>query len=516
MKSKLNWIQVVLGCFFLFAVIGPLLTMFLTIDIPHLTAIFSNKAFKTATYNSVVYSGIAAVLSIILGGTAAWCLTRSKVKFKSFFILILTIPMLIPSISHGTGLVILLGANGILTNLLGLKLPLYGGLGIILGSIMYSLPVAFLMFYDILKYEDALPYDMAEILGVSKLRQFKDLTLPYLYKPLISIIFAIFTLIVTDYGVPLTIGGHVKTLPVMMYEDVIGLLDFVKGSVIGTFLLLPAVVAFVIDLLNKGNTNASYVKTPFRLNKSFARECFSYLYLGVITIIVLLPVVTFAFLSFVKKYPMDLSFTTYHIHRLIEMEGLTYLGNSFIIAVSVAVIGTLGAFATAYLSARIQTKTSYFLHLMTITSLAIPGLVLGLSYVLFFNGTMIYGTLAMLILVNIVHFFASPYLIMYNTLNKVNRNLEDIGMILGISRFNLITHVIIPQVAPSLKEMAVYLFVNSMMTISAVSFLSNVATKPIALMITQFEAIMMLECTAVVSLIILGVNIVVRTIALRN
>ena len=45
----------------------------------------------------------------------------------------------------------------------------------------------------------------------------------------------------------------------MMYEDVIGLLDFVKGSVIGTFLLLPAVVAFVIDLLNKGNANASYV-----------------------------------------------------------------------------------------------------------------------------------------------------------------------------------------------------------------------------------------------------------------
>ena len=146
MKSKLNWIQVVLGCFFLFAVIGPLLTMFLTIDIPHLTAIFSNKAFKTATYNSVVYSGISAVLSIILGGIAAWCLTRSRVKFKSFFILILTIPMLLPSISHGTGLVILLGANGILTNLLGLKLPLYGGLGIILGSIMYSLPVAFLMF----------------------------------------------------------------------------------------------------------------------------------------------------------------------------------------------------------------------------------------------------------------------------------------------------------------------------------------------------------------------------------
>ena len=82
--------------------------------------------------------------------------------------------MLIPSISHGTGLVILLGANGILTNFLGLKFNIYGGLGIILGSLMYSLPVSFLMFYDILKYEDALSYDVAETLGISRFNQCKN------------------------------------------------------------------------------------------------------------------------------------------------------------------------------------------------------------------------------------------------------------------------------------------------------------------------------------------------------
>ena len=153
---------------------------------------------------------------------------------------------------------------------------------------------------------------------------------------------------------------------------------------------------------------------------------------------------------------------------------------------------------------------------MSITSLAIPGIVLGLSYVLFFNGSWIYGTLAILILVNTVHFFASPYLMMYNTLNKMNRNLEDVGMILGVTRLNLIIHVIIPQVIPTLKKMAVYLFVNSMMTISAVSFLSNVSNKPIALMITQFEAIMMLECTAVVSLLILGINTLMQFAVMRE
>ena len=302
----------------------------------------------------------------------------------------------------------------------------------------------------------------------------------------------------------------------MMYEDVIGLLDFAKGSVIGTVLLIPAFLAFIVDYFNRGQATDSFTKNPFCILKNRKRDFFSYFFLGIISLFVLLPLLTFAYLSFVRKYPMDLTFTTYHIQRTIEMGGLHYLENSLLIAFVAACIGTIGAFSTAYLSARAKTQTAYFLHLMSITSLAIPGIVLGLSYVLFFNGSWIYGTLAMLILVNMVHFFASPYLMMYNTLNKMNRNLEDVGMILGVSRLNLICHVIIPQVVPTLKKMFSYLFVNSMMTISAVSFLSNVSNKPIALMITQFEAIMMLECTAVVSLLILGVNMLMQFASMRE
>jgi iron(III) transport system permease protein len=302
----------------------------------------------------------------------------------------------------------------------------------------------------------------------------------------------------------------------MMYEDVIGLLDFAKGSVIGTVLLIPAFIAFIVDYLNREQVTSNYIKTPFSIKNNRIRDFFSYVCLGIISLFVLLPILTFAYLSFVRKYPMDLSLTIYHIQRIIELGGLHYLGNSLLIAFAGAFIGTFGAFSTAYLSARVKTQSSYFLHLMSITSLAIPGIVLGLSYVLFFNGSWIYGTLAMLILVNMVHFFASPYLMMYNTLNKMNRNLEDVGMILGVSRLNLICHVIVPQVVPTLKKMFAYLFVNSMMTISAVSFLSNVANKPIALMITQFEAIMMLECTAVVSLLILGINMLMQFGAMRE
>ena len=109
-----------------------------------------------------------------------------------------------------------------------------------------------------------------------------------------------------------------------------------------------------------------------------------------------------------------------------------------------------------------------------------------------------------------MHFFASPYLMAYNTFGKINENLEDVGSTLGIPHFLIIRDVLLPQAAGTILEMVSYFFVNCMMTISAVSFLSNVNTKPVALMITQFEGQMQLECAAFVSLLILVVNIIMK------
>ena len=192
------------------------------------------------------------------------------------------------------------------------------------------------------------------------------------------------------------------------------------------------------------------------------------------------------------------------------MGALRYLSNSLIIAVTVAILGTLLALVNAYLTARNKTKFSYVLHLMSIVTLAIPGLVLGLAYVMFFKKTPIYGTFAMLFLVNSMHFFASPYLMAYNTFGKINENLEDVGAAMGIRKTSIITDVLLPQSTGTILEMMSYFFVNCMMTISAVSFLATVSNKPIALMITQFEGQMQLECAAFVSLVILVVNVVMK------
>ncbi|MCK9330057.1 MAG: ABC transporter permease subunit [Candidatus Cloacimonetes bacterium] len=507
MKSKqpkaLTWLLII---FFLFSVVIPLGRMLAYLFETDVVSVVSSGRFMTGLVNSLTTSLTATLISVILAAVLAWSLERLQVKGKAVFAFLFIVPMLIPSISHGTGLVILLGRNGIITNLLHLDFSIYGFWGIVLGSVMYSFPVAFLMLSDILRYEDSTPYEAASVLGIPKRKQFQSIFVPFIRKPLISIIFAVFTLIITDYGVPLMVGGQCTTLPVVMYQDVIGMLDFGKGSVIGVVLLVPAFIAFVLDSMNRDHASLNFTPRQFEKKKSPVGmvACI------IASILILLPIAAFLVISLVKKYPIDMTLTWFNVMKTFQQHAGRYLLNSLLISLIVSAVGVTAAFASAYLSVRTNVKQARILHLLSIISLSIPGIVLGLSYVLLFKGTFLSGTFAIIILANLMHFFSSPYLMMYNTLGKINPNLEDVGETLGLGRTAIIRDVIIPQSFGTILEMAVYFFVNSMMTISAVSFLSTYRTQPLALMIPMFEGQMQIECIGVVSLIILIINVLLK------
>ncbi len=503
-------VKLLIGLVFAILVIFPLVRMLLYIDGESLKKVVTSVNFLQAVKHSVFVALIATIITMIIAYLLAVCVERSGIRWKGMWSLLLVLPMLIPSISHGMGLIVLLGNNGLLVRLLNLNGNIYGMWGIVTGSVMYSFPVAFLMIRDILKYEDRSPYEAATVLGIPRWRQFTAITFPYLRKPLISVVFAVFTLVVTDYGVPLMVGGKYSTIPVLMYQEVIGQLDFGRGAVYGIVLLIPAVVAFVFDLLNKDRGNSTYVTRQFPASTNKAFNIASYLYCGLMSLCVIFPILSFIVLGFARNYPIDLAFTVNNIEQALNMNAGRYLMNSILIAMLVSVLGVVISFVTAYFTARMKSKASKFLHLIAITSAAIPGIVLGLSYVIVFKGSFIYGTIAILIMVNMIHFFASPYLMMYNSLNKINDNLEAVGKTLGIGRLRMIKDVFIPQSTATLWEMASYFFVNCMMTISAVSFLATTANKPVALMINQFEAQTQLECAAVVSLAILLVNLLFK------
>lgn len=504
--------QICLYVIFAVLILLPVIRMLFFMTPEKISAVTADAQFSKAVLNSVWTTLVSTIFSVALAYLLAWSMTRTNIKFKGVFSIIIVLPMLIPSISHGMGLIHLFGNNGFITNLFGSTKSIYGHLGIIVGSVLYSFPVAYLMIADILKYEDSSSYEAADILGISKFRQFKKITFPYLRKPMISVIFATFTLIITDYGVPISVGGNVKTLPVLLFDYAANQLDYASGSFISLLLLIPAVISFLFDLFNKDKGKSSFVTRAFEPRKSKIKTAVGYISCILVSLFTCLVIFSFCVQAFAKSYPIDKSFTFKHFTKVFNQSGGKYLINSLGIALCTSLIGVCLSFVTAYFTARVKNGSSKALHLLSITTLAVPGLVLGLSYVILFNSTFLYGTIILLILVNVMHFFASPYLMMYNALNKTNENLESTGSVLGISRFKIIKDVILPQSKETIVEMFSYFFVNSMMTISAVSILAGTGNKPLSLMINQFQDLGYMECAAVIAIIILAVNVLMKLI----
>ena len=507
-KQKMyHSIKILLFVFLFVQIILPLITLFFNITPQDAVEVFQSNQFIPMLKNSLLSTLLATTVSIVLAFTLAWCVNRTNIKHKGAITLLFTLPMLIPSISHGMGLTILFGDNGIFTNFTGINIHLFGLTGIVIGATLYAFPAAFLMFSDIFKYEDYTTYEVAQVLGLSKFQQFIKITLPNLKKPLISAIFAVFTMIFTDYGVPLVVGGKMMTLPVYMYREVIGLLDYSKGGVLGIILLIPAVIAFVIDMINQDNGAASTVTKPYVIKENKKRDVFSNVFCSVVLFLISVPIITFLILCFANQYPIDFSFTLNNIKLSLELGIVDYLLNSLFIALSTALVGTFVSYLTAYYTARSKKEfSSLVLHLISLISLSIPGIVLGLSYVLCFKSSPIYGTFIILIAVNITHFFGSPYLMAYNALSKFNTNLEDVSTTLGLSKLQLLRDVFFPSTYDTVIEMFAYNFVNAMVTISAISFLANFKNMPLALLIPQFDSQSLIGPIAFISIIILIVN----------
>ena len=266
-RSKLS---IIILIFLLVTVLYPLLEMLIRVEWSDFGRLVSSSAFKEALTNSLLVTSISTIISIVIAYLLAFTLNRTNIKHRAVLKVLLTLPMLIPSISHGLGLINLFGANGIISKELGFNI--IGSNGIILGSIMYSFPVAFLMLDDGFNYIDNNMYNIAKVLGLNKWQTFKKVTLCYLKKPLLSATFAVFTMIFTDYGVPLAVGGKFITLPVFLYKEVIGLLDFSKGTMIGLFLLIPAIISFLFDNFSKDYSSGEFEGKEYQISNKKKRD----------------------------------------------------------------------------------------------------------------------------------------------------------------------------------------------------------------------------------------------------
>ncbi len=477
----------------------------------------SGAATKRAIGNSLKVTLTASAISVSAAFFFAY-IVELKLKPKARRVLRFAsiLPMLVPSITHGVVIVYLFGNMGIFTRLFGVHLPIYGPLGIIMGSFFYAFPTAFIVLSQAFANLDGRYFETSRMLGASPNRRFFDIILPIMKYAVFSAFAVCFTMIFTDYGIPVSVGGTYPVLSVLFYKNVIGMLDFSKGAIFSTIILLPAAGVYLLDTLyfSKKNTATSQNIRPVDSGRFSLPQRLGF---ALVLAVILIPVLVICVSPFISAWPYDVSLTLRHFQRLVAGGAIgRLLTNSLGIAAATGAIGTVLAFAAGYIYVRCKTpglgKLKKLMHGLYMVSLAIPGLALGLSFALFFRGTPLYNTTLVLVIVNIIHFFGSPYMMVLTHLKLLNPNLESICRTLGGGTLRAITSVILPNSKKVLFDIFVYFFTNSMVTISAVSLLYKASTMTLALQITAFNDQGAWESAIAVSLIIFAINMAIKLI----
>jgi len=441
---------------------------------------FSTPALFWSIQNSFFVTIIACFIVVPLAFIFAYALTRSCMPFKGLFKGIALIPILMPSLLPAIALVYLFGNQGVIKGAL-MGHDLYGPIGIIMGECIYVFPHVLTILLIAMANADARLYEAAQALGAGKVKTFFTVTLPGVRYGLVSAFFVCFTLVITDFGVPKVLGGKYNVLATDIYKQVVGRLDFEMGAVVGMVLLVPAVFAFFADRIAQSRQVAllSARAVPYEPKPSTGFDITMLAYCMLIGAVILTVLGTACFASFAKFWPYDLSFSLNH-YDFDLMDGGSWDSyfNTLELAAWTAVIGTAAVFTGAYLvekSKGFETGRATIQFLCMIP-MAVPGLVLGLAYIFFFNNPanplgFLYHTMPILVICTVTHFYTVSHLTAVTALKQMDPEFESVSSSLKVPFYRTFIRVTVPVCLPAILDISMYLFVNAMTTVSAVVFL---------------------------------------------
>ena len=430
-------------------------------------------------FNSLFIAIFSTVITVILAFGFAFALTHTRMPFKSLFRLVALIPLLSPSILAAIALVYWFGNQGVLKEIL-FGHSIYGPIGIIMASVYWTFPHALMILVTSLSLSDARLYEAADVLQTTKLRSFLTITIPGARYGIISTTFVVFTQVFTDFGVPKVIGGNYNVLATDIYKEVVGMQNFQMGAVISLVLLLPAVLAFFVDQYSRKRQIAllSSRSVVFAPKKNFALDVSMLVYCSIITIIILMMIGMAQFGALVKFWPYNLSLTLNNYNFEVAGLGWESFYNSVRMALYTAIFGTIIIFVGSYVVEKLRTqeKLRNILQLFALLPMAVPGLVLGLAYIFYFNASsnplnFIYATMAILVINTVVHFYTVSHLTGVTALKQMDKEFEAVSLSLKVPIFKMFWRVTLPVCLPTIFDISIYLFVNAMTTVSGVIFL---------------------------------------------
>ncbi len=455
------------------------------VGLANFTQYLSTPALAQSVWNSLWVSVLVTAITIPLAFAFAYGLTRSCIRGKALLRNIAMVPILAPSLLAAISFIFWFGNQGIAKALLAGS-QIYGAPGIVLSLCFATFPHALMILVTALSLTDARLYEAADALGTPTVRRFFTITLPGAKYGLISASMVVFTYALSDFGIPKVIGGNFNMLATDIFKLVIGQQDFGKGAVVGILLLAPVAVTYAVDTWVQRRQSALLTarSVPYspRPSRAFDLAMAAFCWLVALAMLAMIGMAIFA--SFVKFWPYDFTMSLNHYRMgLVEAGIFEAYVNSVTLAAWCATLGAAFVFGVAYLLEKTRGAEDLrpFVRLLAVLPMGVPGMVLGLGYIFFFVQEanplhFVYGTMAILVLNTVVHYYTSSHLTAVTALKQIDNEFEAVSASLRVPFWITFHRVTVPVCLPALLEISRYLFVNAMTTVSAVVFLYSPKT----------------------------------------
>ena len=491
-------------------------------SLSHYIEVLTGRGFLRALGNSFAISICSALLATVLAFILAYTIHYTNVgkRYKWLISKAAILPMLLPTITYGFAIIYSFGKQGLLTKLFGRQLfDIYGFNGLLLGYVVYTLPVAFTLINNAMGYIDKRFMIVSRLMGDSPLQTFRMTIVIPLLGTLATSFIQTFFLCFTDFGIPASVGGQYEVVASVLYAEMLGSIpNFGNGAVVALIMIIPSVVSItVLHILEKYNVRYNKI-SPIELKKGVKRDAVFAVLSGAVLVCALSMFIVMFVTPFIEEWPYRMNFTLEHVQAVFEDRQLygVYV-NSVMVALITALAGTLIAYGGALVTARstVSGKLKKVIDSIALVTNTIPGMVIGLAYLFVFTGTPLQNTFPIIIICNIVHYFSTPYLMMKNSLSKMNASWETTAMLMGDNWLKTIARVVTPNALSTLLEVFSYYFVNAMVTVSAVIFIAGARTMVITTKIQELQYFNEFNEIFVLSLLILLTNLIARAVFRR-
>lgn len=461
-------------------------------------------------WNSMKLGLWTATVSTIVGFIFAFLVERTSVGGKKFISTMATLPVISPPFSLTLSIILLFGNNGLVTRrLLGLEhFSIYGLNGLVIVQTVGMFPIAFLTLSSVLKAIDSTVEDASLDLCASRLRTFWSITLPLAMPGILSAWLLVFTNSLADFANPLLLSGPYQVLSTEAYMEVTGRNNLGGGAALSLLLLLPTLTAFFAQRYWIGRK--SFVTVTGKPSTRLTELASKPVRIGLVAFAALFIVFIVALYGtivagcFVKNWGIDYTFTLENIG-----EALSRGAKSIVDTVTLAGLATPIAGLLAMIAALVVVRRTFFgkrlLEALIMTPFAVPGTLIGISYVLAFNKPplLLVGTAAIIVLNYVMRELPVGLENGAASLRQIDPAIEEAAQDLGADMPTVFRTIVLPLIRPAFISSMSYTFVRSMTAVSAIIFLISARWYHMTVQIYNFSELLRFGLASVLATVLI-------------